>query len=158
MTDLAPAPQQDESTEPASAARSGPSRRQVLIAGGVVAAAAVTAACSSSSSSSGSAAGGGSSAPAGATVQTADVPVGGGKILTEQRVVVTQPQAGDYKAFSAVCTHQGCTVASVENDTITCLCHGSQYSAADGSVKRGPATAALASMPVAVSGTTITVG
>jgi Rieske Fe-S protein len=119
----------------------------------IVAAAAVTAACGSSGTSSPS------TSPAGAgsaTLATSDVPVGGGKILADQKLVVTQPVAGTYKAFSAVCTHQGCTVASVANGTITCPCHGSTYSAADGSVTGGPAPAPLASVPVTVSGTTIT--
>ncbi len=134
-------------------------RRQVLITGGVVAAAvAVTAACGSSSSSAPA-----TSAPAAAaaaaaptTVKTADVPVGGGTIVVAAKVVVTQPTAGQYKAFSAVCTHKGCIVASVKDGTISCACHGSAFSAADGSVKNGPAAAPLAAVPVTVSGDTIT--
>jgi Rieske Fe-S protein len=128
----------------------------VLITGGVVvAAAAVTAACGSSASTAGTSAAS-SGAAAATTLKTADVPVGGGKILTEAKVVVTQPTAGTYKAFSAVCTHQGCVVASVANDTISCACHGSAFSAADGSVKNGPASAPLAAVPVTVAGDTIT--
>jgi Rieske Fe-S protein len=171
MTELAPSPASvDEIVE-----ATRPSRRRVLVTGGVVAAAAaVTAACGSSSGgSAGSAAAtsdpagasspaGGSTAAAsspaaGVTVATSAVPVGGGTILADQKIVVTQPTAGSYKAFTAVCTHQGCTVASVANGTITCPCHGSTFSAADGSVQAGPAPAPLASIPVTVSGTTITV-
>jgi Rieske Fe-S protein len=70
---------------------------------------------------------------------------------------VTQPSAGTFKAFNAVCTHQGCTVASVANGTITCPCHNSQFSAADGSVQSGPAPSPLASIAVTVTGTQITV-
>ena len=44
----------------------------------------------------------------------ATVPVGGGVILTKDEVVVTQPEAGTFKAFSAVCTHQGCLVGLVD--------------------------------------------
>ena len=57
-------------------------------------------------------------------IAKADIPVGGGKVFDALKVVVTQPTAGDYKAFSAVCTHQGCTVNGVSNGVITCPCHG----------------------------------
>ena len=169
MTELAPSPASvDEIVEVTR-----PSRRRVLLTGGVVAAAAaVTAACGSSSGASagsaaattnpaspagGSTAAASSPAAAGVTVATSAVPVGGGTILADQKIVVTQPTAGTYKAFTAVCTHQGCTVASVANGTITCPCHGSTFSAADGTVQAGPAPSPLASIPVTVSGTTITV-
>ena len=88
----------------------------------------------------------------GALVATSEVPVGGGVILDKQRVVVTQPTEGSFKAFTAVCTHQSCLVSSVKDGTISCACHGSSYSAADGSVKNGPATRALREVPVAVEG------
>jgi Rieske Fe-S protein len=67
-------------------------------------------------------------------VNTGDVPVGGGVIQADLRVVVTQPTSGDFRGFSSTCTHQGCTVASVEGGTINCPCHGSRYSIEDGSV------------------------
>lgn len=67
-------------------------------------------------------------------IKTSDIPVGGGKIYAGQDTVVTQPKKGDYKAFSATCTHQGCIVANVANGTINCGCHGSKYSIEDGSV------------------------
>ncbi|HSN07328.1 MAG TPA: Rieske (2Fe-2S) protein [Candidatus Angelobacter sp.] len=151
----------DARHDPASPDR-GPSRRRVLVAGGVAAAAAaVTAACGGTGggTSSGAATQGGaaSSPAAGVTLAESDVPVGGGTILTDQKVVVTQPTAGQFKAFTAVCTHMGCTVASVANGTITCPCHGSQYSIKDGSVVGGPAPAPLAPVPLTISGTTITV-
>ena len=135
----------------------GVSRRQVLLTGGVVAAAvAVTAACGSSGRDDDEGAGSPAASAAGTTVATADVPVGGGKILEAQQVVVTQPEAGSYKAFSAVCTHEGCLVAQVSNNAIMCPCHGAQFSASDGSVMGGPAPAPLASVPLTVSGDTIT--
>ena len=43
-------------------------------------------------------------------IAAAEIPVGGGKVFEALKVVVTQPTAGDFKAFSAVCTHQACTV------------------------------------------------
>jgi nitrite reductase/ring-hydroxylating ferredoxin subunit len=89
-------------------------------------------------------------APAEALATTDEIPVGGGMILTDVRIVITQPQRGEFKAFSAVCTHQGQTVGRVEDNTITCLFHGSQYDAATGKVTAGPATAGLAPLKIAV--------
>ncbi|HKN95588.1 MAG TPA: Rieske (2Fe-2S) protein, partial [Pseudonocardiaceae bacterium] len=67
--------------------------------------------------------------------KTSTIPVGGGVIFAQQDVVVTQPAAGTFKAFSATCTHLGCQVNAVANGLIQCPCHGSMYSIADGSVK-----------------------
>jgi Rieske Fe-S protein len=103
-------------------------------------------------SSSGSSAGGGAQAVA----QVADVPVGGGKVIGDKGVVVTQPQQGTFKAFSAVCTHAGCTVAGVSDGTINCECHGSKFAIADGSVKGGPAPKPLAAVAINVNGGAIT--
>jgi Rieske Fe-S protein len=99
--------------------------------------------------------GGGSSNAGPVTVKAANVPVGGG-VITDN-VVVTQPSAGTYKAFSAVCTHQGCIVAKVEAAKIECACHGSVFSATDGSVLHGPAVRPLPSKSVAVDGQNLTV-
>jgi Rieske Fe-S protein len=87
--------------------------------------------------------------------RTADVPAGGGKILADQKLVITQPRADSFEAFTAVCTHQGCTVGSVSDGTINCPCHGSKFSIADGSVVRGPAAAPLARASIKVQGTSI---
>lgn len=64
----------------------------------------------------------------------ADIAVGGGLIVADQSVVITQPTAGDFRGFSAVCTHQGCTVGEISDGTINCPCHGSRFSIEDGSV------------------------
>lgn len=93
----------------------------------------------------------GGAAPAG-LVAISEVPVGGGVVLGSEELVVTQPTAGQFKAFTAICTHQGCLVGSVSDGTITCPCHNSMFSAADGSVTGGPASAPLAAVPVKVSG------
>lgn len=90
--------------------------------------------------------------------KTADIPVGSGKIFADQKVVVTQPTAGDFKAFSAICTHQGCAVSEVADGTINCPCHGSKYHIADGSVANGPATKALAAAKVTVSNDSLRLG
>jgi nitrite reductase/ring-hydroxylating ferredoxin subunit len=86
---------------------------------------------------------------------TADIPVGGGVVFGQRRVVVTQPQKGTFKAFSAACTHAGCLVTEVKNGTISCRCHGSEFKVADGSVATGPATSSLKSVKIAVDGTDI---
>jgi len=112
---------------------------------------------SSGDASSSASAGGGSDSSGGTSVSAADVPVGGGTILKDQKVVVTQPAKGDFKAFTAVCTHKGCTVAKVEDGLIMCPCHGSRFSIEDGSRKAGPAQAALASKKVTVAGDQISV-
>jgi Rieske Fe-S protein len=87
-----------------------------------------------------------------------DIPVGGGKIFEEQRVVLTQPQAGVIKAFSVVCTHQGCPVTKISGGTINCPCHGSRFKVEDGSVAGGPAPSPLPAVKVTVTGDAITLG
>ena len=86
---------------------------------------------------------------------TSEIPVGGGKILTAQKIVITQPQAGTYHAFTAICTHQGCIVNTVSGGTINCPCHGSKYSITNGSVVNGPAPLPLAAVSIKVEGTSI---
>ena len=67
--------------------------------------------------------GGNGAGSAGTSVPTADVPVGGGTIVTdadENVFVVTQPAEGEFKAFSGICTHQKCPVTEVAGDEIVC--------------------------------------
>jgi Rieske Fe-S protein len=80
--------------------------------------------------------------------KTSDVPVGSGIISKRAKVVVTQPSEGEFKAFDWTCTHKGCPVNKVADDTIMCPCHGSQYSIVDGSVTKGPATRGLTPVTV----------
>ena len=91
---------------------------------------------------------GASSSGGGANVLVAatDVPVGGGVILGDQNVVVTQPKKGTFEGFSATCTHQGCILASVASGTINCGCHGSRFSITDGSNVAGPNGSAAGSV------------
>lgn len=145
-------------------------RRGVLAGVGLAGLAGAVSACGSGSSSAGSAAapattaaapaaGAGSTGnPAGVLATTSEIPVGGGKIFTAEKVVVTQPSPGDFKAFSAVCTHMGCIVNQISNGTIDCPCHGSQYSIKDGSVVSGPAPSPLPAESVKVSGNSIILG
>jgi Rieske Fe-S protein len=113
-----------------------------------------------SAPSSASSSGGGSTAGAqgSALATTSEIPVGSGKIFTSERVVVTQPNSGDFKAFSAVCTHMGCIVSTISNGTIDCPCHGSQYSISTGAVVGGPAPSPLPARAINVTGSNIFLG
>lgn len=107
---------------------------------------------------------GGGGGDDGSIAKTGDIPVGGGVIFANDNVVVTQPTAGTFKAFSATCTHQGCQVGSVSGGLINCPCHGSQYSIKDGSVVRAAlglnknSQQPLPEKTVTVSGDAISVG
>ncbi|MFM9612311.1 Rieske (2Fe-2S) protein [Streptomyces sp. V2] len=131
-------------------------RRTVLLTSLMTTSAvALTAACGGSDDDKDSSSSGGTP---GTTdlAKTSDIPVGGGKVFTDQKVVVTQPVKGEFKAFSAVCTHQGCTVAKVADGTIDCPCHQSRFGIADGAVKGGPAPRPLPAKEITVKGDTIT--
>ncbi|GAA2723271.1 Rieske (2Fe-2S) protein [Actinocorallia aurantiaca] len=84
--------------------------------------------------------------------KAADVPVGGSKVFPDAKVIVSQPTAGQYVAFSAVCTHQGCTVNKIEGAEAACPCHGSRFKVADGTVARGPASEPLPPATVELRG------
>jgi len=131
------------------------SRRAVLV-GGCAACAAALSACSGYGSGRPAAPPPPAAPAGGALVATADVPVGGGVVLTEQDVVVTQPAAGEFKGFSATCTHQGCKVGEVSGGTINCPCHGSKFTISDGAVADGPAQSPLPERAIAVAGNEIT--
>ena len=91
--------------------------------------------------------------------RTADIPVGGGRIYPKDKVVVTQPKEGEFKAFSASCTHQGCLVSEVKaGDGILCFCHGSKFGIADGAVLKGPAILPLPAEKITVEGDRIVHG
>jgi Rieske Fe-S protein len=85
-------------------------------------------------------------------LKTAEVPVGGGKVVQKWKIVVTQPTAGVYKAFTAACPHRGCAVGRPQEGVMTCPCHGSEFAADTGKCLRGPATAPLAEFPLKVLG------
>jgi nitrite reductase/ring-hydroxylating ferredoxin subunit len=140
-------------------------RRQVLKGAAGISVLAITgvlAACGGGGSSSGSGPAPTSSPPDGLAgkplASAADVPVGGGKILGSDHVVLTQPSQGTFKAFSSTCTHQGCAVGEVSGGSINCPCHGSQFSAENGSVQQGPATKPLPQYQVKQNGGQLTLG
>jgi Rieske Fe-S protein len=95
--------------------------------------------------------------PAGPLTKTKDVPVGGGTIFADQQVVVTQPTKGEFKCFTAVCTHMGCIVSSVQAEAIRCECHGSAFSIENGKAVNPPATRPLAEIPITVEGDEISI-
>ena len=134
-------------------------RRGALAGIGAVGIAAAVAACgggNGGTSGSGSSGSGGSSAGSTALGTTSEIPVGGGKIFTAEKVVVTQPTKGEFKGFSAICTHMGCTVDKVADGTIDCPCHGSQYSVTDAHVVHGPAPKPLPAKNIKVANGKIT--
>ncbi|MCX4733470.1 Rieske (2Fe-2S) protein [Streptomyces sp. NBC_01363] len=137
-----------------------PGRRAVVVAAGAASVAAVLTACGNQKDSGGSdaveQAGTGTDGSGAALASTADIPEGGGKVFADRGVVVTQPKAGEFKAFSSKCTHQGCTVSSVSDGAINCPCHSSGFDASTGAVTHGPATEPLPARKIAVTGGSIT--
>ncbi|WP_369218151.1 Rieske (2Fe-2S) protein [Streptomyces flavofungini] len=156
----------------------GPASRRAVLAAGAVGAAALTGACteygkegaeprpapstqpaSSEPPESGGTGTGTGKPPAGPELaKTSEIPVGGGKVIKDRKIVVTQPERDDFKAFSAVCTHAGCTVSEVADGTINCPCHGSRYRVADASVESGPAPRPLPPQKITVTGNSIILG
>lgn len=175
----------ESSTEASTEAlfRLDPARRGVLKAAGLVAGVGALAACSSppvvpeqaatpagspagssstSSSSTASSATGTTpgtsttSAAAGGT-PTSEVPVGGGTVYADSKTVVTQPEAGTFKAFDSTCPHKGCAVAKVADGRINCPCHGSQFDISTGDRVAGPAEEGLAPKTITVDGDSFTI-
>ena len=97
---------------------------------------------------------GGDTSGGGATLAAvADIPEGGGIIKGDY--VITQPASGTFKAFSKVCTHQGCDVSKVDGGVILCPCHNSTFSIEDGAPTAGPAKKPLPETKVKVDGDNI---
>jgi Rieske Fe-S protein len=179
MSDTPSAPPVDTQAGAPAAASAGMSRRAVVAGVGGVACVGLLAACGGgstatspgtpavappapaapSASSGGGASSDGSSSDVSSSddelAETSSIPVGGGAVFADKDVVVTQPTAGEFKAFSATCTHQGCKVNKVANGVIACPCHGSKFNIADGSVANGPAKKPLPEKAVSVDGDSI---
>lgn len=128
-----------------------PTRRAVLAAGGALAAAGTLAACGGGNDDTG----GSDSAPKGAgagLVALDKVPVRGAVSATGpkgEKLIVARPDQDTAVAFSAICTHQGCTVEPAGSQ-LHCPCHGSVYNALTGKNVSGPAPRPLAKFPVRV--------
>jgi Rieske Fe-S protein len=99
---------------------------------------------------------GGSTANGTLLGDVSEIPVGEGMIFAAEKVVVTQPTEGTYKAFSAVCTHLGCILDKVENGNIYCPCHGAIFSVSNGAAVAGPTTIALPAEKITVTDGKIT--
>lgn len=128
----------------------GLSRRRALVGlGGLGLATPVLAACGGGGS-------GDPEAPAptvdGPLAATADLPVGGGVVLADARIVLTRPTQGEVLGFTAVCPHAQCVVGQVTDGAIVCNCHGSRFSITTGEVEQGPATEPLTPVEVTVDG------
>ncbi|RFS84065.1 Rieske (2Fe-2S) protein [Actinomadura spongiicola] len=152
---------------PGNAPAGGNTRRGLLIGAGLAGIAGLAAACGGTddggeagdSNGSGGSTGGarpnGGGQPQGGgreIAKTADIPVGGGKVFEDAKVVVCQPAQGQFKAFSSACTHRGCAVGSVSDGTINCHCHGSKFKITDGSVAAPPADEPLPEKKITVQG------
>ena len=155
----------DPDTTVTDPARAAVGRRVVLLGAGAVGVAGVLAACGGGAAETPAETSPAETEPAPAetteppaeggaagVVAVADVPVGGGVVIANEKLVVTQPAEGDFKGFDSTCTHQACQVAEVSDGAIRCPCHGSRYSIEDGSVVGGPAPEPLAEKGVAVEG------
>ena len=84
-----------------------------------------------------------------------EVMVGSGnKFMIDEMltILVTQPKAGDYRGFSATCTHAGCIVSGVRDGEIACGCHGARFDVASGAVLAGPARTALGRINIELRG------
>lgn len=155
-------PERTAPTEPAGAARAGGptlGRRAVFAGTGIAAIGAVAACGGGTTTDDGGGQQEAGDAPQGAPGTTlgpaSEVPVGGGKIYSEEQIVVTQPAAGQFTGLSVTCTHQGCAVSSITDGQIVCPCHGSRF-ALDGAVVQGPAEQPLPQRPVTVADGSIT--
>jgi Rieske Fe-S protein len=95
----------------------------------------------------------GSAKPGDRVAAVSDIPVGGGSLVNvgaDGYLLVTQPHAGDIRAFNPTCPHQGTTVDPPSGGVITCPAHGSQFAPDTGAVERGPASTGLTEVPVQV--------
>ncbi|MER5485171.1 MULTISPECIES: Rieske (2Fe-2S) protein [unclassified Streptomyces] len=132
-----------------SAARRTVLKGAAALAGAVGAGAALTACSTEGNSGNGSPAVPAEPVELGAA---AEVPVGGAKLYREKKLIVSCQEAGQYKAFSAQCTHAGCVLDKIVKGEGNCPCHGSRFDVTTGKVLQGPATDPLPEVPVRAEG------
>ncbi|MEV8532991.1 Rieske (2Fe-2S) protein [Streptomyces sp. NPDC051211] len=132
-----------------------PAARRTVLKGAAALAGAAGAGVSLSACSTATNSGGNTPATPTAPVElgpAADVPVGGAKLYRERKVLVSCPAEGQYKAFSAQCTHAGCVLDKIVENEGNCPCHGSRFDVTTGKVLRGPADTPLPAVPVRAEG------
>ena len=142
------------------------SRRKVLVAGtGTALGVGLLAACgddpeasptagSTSTTPTDGASASSSAGGAKSLAKVSDIPVGGAVAAEDSDgnpIIVSQPTDGEVVAFSAICTHKGCTVAP-EATILKCPCHGSTYDLATGENTGGPAPEPLPEIAVKIDG------
>jgi len=86
------------------------------------------------------------------------VPVRGGKTFSVggKNILITQPKKGTFKAFVAVCTHQGGALTGATDNVIVCPIHGAKFDATTGAGSP-PAQLPLGKVSVSVSGGSVKV-
>ncbi|MGE9807671.1 MULTISPECIES: ubiquinol-cytochrome c reductase iron-sulfur subunit [unclassified Janibacter] len=132
-----------------------PARRAVLCGAGIACVTGLTACGGGGATTATKAASSAASSASGTSIDVGDTAIGGG--VVKGQVVVVRTAKDEYKAYSAICTHQQCVVARVESSTVFCDCHGSQFDGATGKPTQGPATAPLVPLDVTVTDGTATV-
>lgn len=90
-------------------------------------------------------------------VELSKLPVEGTASVSVQGhdYLLYRPDEATVLAYTAVCTHQGCSVGTGTGTTFKCPCHGSEFSKLDGSVTQGPAKAPLARYATEVGSTEV---
>lgn len=79
-----------------------------------------------------------------------NVPKHGGIVVDSANIVLIREGGDNVKAFSSICTHAGCSVSEVVDEKIKCACHGSEFSAKDGTPISGPAKKPLQQIDVEI--------
>ncbi len=98
--------------------------------------------------------------PAGATLTALDDVKVGESVLVKSgsdEVLVCRISDTEAVAYSAICTHKGCTVEPSGKE-LKCPCHASRFNTTDGGVLGGPAQAPLAKFDVHVKGGNVVAG